>query len=139
MLAENPGKPFYLGTEFLTNATRREHTIIGKIKYSGIGKKDETVDDPYRLLADAIVLQAVEDYIFWYDKDYRKDDKKEVERFFRSQYFEFLTDIDGEAIIEYVAGFGEEGRRNIYSDKAVEGWQKRRTLSNDNILEKVED
>ncbi len=61
----------------------------------------------YQNLANAIVIQAVKDYrkamrrlrkdpkheksLFW---------KKYIERFFRSQWFEDLCDLDGEVLIE---------------------------------------
>lgn len=51
--------------------------------------------DPYEELANAIVLQAV--------KDYRnaelQQDRNEIERFFRSDWFGVLTAIDPEALI----------------------------------------
>lgn len=63
--------------------------------------------DPYENLANAIVLQAV--------KDYRKAlktlqmnpmsrsanaDKNTLERFFLSEWYRFLTRVDGEMLIE---------------------------------------
>ena len=63
--------------------------------------------DPYRNLADAVVMQAA--------KDYRKSVmtikrsptawsaghlKKDVERFFLSAWFQELTDLDGAYILE---------------------------------------
>lgn len=55
--------------------------------------------DPYRALANAIVEQAV--------KDYREalregDDLRELEQFFRSQWYRELTDLDGETIMRKV-------------------------------------
>ena len=62
--------------------------------------------DPYENLANAIILQAV--------KDYRQalkllgrnskctsalSTKDECERFFRSEWFSFLTSVDGEMLI----------------------------------------
>ena len=52
----------------------------------------------YKLLANAIVIQAVKDY----KKALKHDDrglKRECCRFFRSQWFTELTNIDGEQII----------------------------------------
>jgi hypothetical protein len=63
--------------------------------------------DPYERLANAIVLQAVKDYRnalrrLQINPDSRsaKADKDELERFFRSQWYECLTSIDGEMLIE---------------------------------------
>jgi len=51
--------------------------------------------DPYQELANAIVLQAV--------KDYRLHDNEQeisrIERFFRSDWFSVLTNVDPEMII----------------------------------------
>lgn len=55
----------------------------------------------YEKLANAIVLQAVEDY----RKELRKSSKnyrngvKIIEKFFRSEWFKVLTSIDGERLI----------------------------------------
>ena len=50
--------------------------------------------NPYRALADAIILQAV--------YDYRKHKKLRgsIAKFFKSDWFEFLTDIDGEYLLK---------------------------------------
>ena len=55
-------------------------------------------DEPYRLLADAVILQAVKDYRKALKRD-NKVVKRECCRFFRSQWFKELTNIDGEQII----------------------------------------
>ena len=51
--------------------------------------------DPYQELANAIVLQAV--------KDYRLHDNEQelarIERFFRSDWFSVLTNVDPETLI----------------------------------------
>ena len=55
-------------------------------------------DEPYHLLAGAVVLQAVKDY----RKALKHDDetvKCECRRFFRSEWFKVLTTIDGERLI----------------------------------------
>jgi len=62
--------------------------------------------DPYKELANAIILQAVEDYRKW-TKEYSgsHDDRKlrkclvELKEFFRSEWFSLLTDLDGEQIL----------------------------------------
>lgn len=51
---------------------------------------------PEQLLANAIILQAVNDYRARSDK--RTID--EIERFFRSEWFAMLTKLDGEALLE---------------------------------------
>ena len=51
---------------------------------------------PEQLLANAIILQAVNDYR-------ARSDKRtigEIERFFRSEWFAMLTKLDGEALLE---------------------------------------
>lgn len=51
---------------------------------------------PYKSLANAIVLRAVADYRM-------TDDRmklEEIERFFRSDFFSFLTSIDGETLFK---------------------------------------
>nr|DAZ62471.1 MAG TPA: hypothetical protein [Caudoviricetes sp.] len=55
--------------------------------------------DGYELLAKAIILQAVKDYrkALKYDARGRK---REIERFFRSEYFSTLTNISGEMLIQ---------------------------------------
>lgn len=52
----------------------------------------------YEKLAEAIILQAVKDY----RKSLKHDErgrKREIERFFRSEYFTVLTNISGEMLI----------------------------------------
>ena len=51
--------------------------------------------DPYQNLADAIVLQAVADYRLTNDSREMED----LERFFRSEWFGMLTNIDPEYLI----------------------------------------
>lgn len=55
--------------------------------------------DGYELLAEAIILQAVKDYRKALKYDNRRC-KREVERFFRSEYFSVLTTIPGEILIQ---------------------------------------
>ena len=63
-------------------------------------------DDPYERLANAIVLQAVEDYraaLKAVKKDPRSriavDNALRIEDFFRSGWYQVLTSIDGEFLI----------------------------------------
>lgn len=55
--------------------------------------------DGYKELANAIILQAVKDYrkALKYDERGRK---REIEKFFGSEYFRILTDVDGEMLIQ---------------------------------------
>ena len=52
-------------------------------------------DDNYEMLAIAIIKQAVADY-----KKGDKETRKSTERFFRSEWFYALTDVDGEILIK---------------------------------------
>lgn len=62
---------------------------------------------PWQKLANAIVEQAVKDYRTAQSRikanpqsaDRAKADVKQLERFFRSQWFEVLTDVDGRAVL----------------------------------------
>ena len=49
----------------------------------------------FELLANAIILQAVKDYRHTYSPQQRA----EIKRFFRSDWFKVLTRVDGEMII----------------------------------------
>ena len=53
----------------------------------------------YEKLAEAIILQAVKDYRKALKHDERGR-KREIERFFRSEYFTVLTNISGEMMIQ---------------------------------------
>lgn len=57
--------------------------------------------EPYHALINAIILQAVKDYRTALD-DENTSGIAECERFFRSDWFTFLTDVDGEIIIRQV-------------------------------------
>lgn len=58
--------------------------------------------EPYHALINAIILQAVKDYRTALD-DENTSGVVECERFFRSDWFTFLTDVDGEIIIQTVS------------------------------------
>ena len=65
------------------------------------------MDDPYMNLANAIVLQAVSDYRRAQKQLMRNckyepalSTKKECERFFHSTWFEFLTSLDPDYLLE---------------------------------------
>ena len=51
--------------------------------------------NPYENLANAIILQAAKDYRLTDDEQ----QLQEIERFFRSGWFETLCDLDGRALI----------------------------------------
>ena len=57
--------------------------------------------EPYHALINAIILQAVKDYRTALG-DGNTPGIAECERFFRSDWFTFLTDVDGEIIIRQV-------------------------------------
>lgn len=54
--------------------------------------------DGYEKLAEAIILHAAKDYRKALKHDERGR-KREIERFFRSEYFTVLTNISGEMLI----------------------------------------
>lgn len=65
--------------------------------------------NPYQALANAIVETAVKDYKTALKYHYAHPDKKEyadevdsLERFFRSGWYELLTDLDGEYLMNGV-------------------------------------
>jgi len=71
---------------------------------------DEGVD----LLRNAIVIQAAKDYKRSFD--YRSGacdefDRKEIEKFFRSEWYEQLTDVDSEYIMNEIKRIVREERR----------------------------
>lgn len=61
----------------------------------------------YEALANGIIIQAANDYrkalkrLYQHPNDYEaKSEIRELERFFRSDWYEFLTDVDGEYMIK---------------------------------------
>ena len=63
-------------------------------------------EDPYEKLADAIVVQAAKDYMTNLRKKQRnpgsassEHDIKESQRFFRSDWYQILTSVDGEYLM----------------------------------------
>lgn len=64
------------------------------------------MDDPYRTLANAIIVQAAKDYRTALRKLKRnlhnhlaQSDADSIERFFRSDWYKSLTEVDGEMLI----------------------------------------
>ena len=67
--------------------------------------KAEIIHDPYEEIANAIIIQAWEDYKREYKKFVRKGGTMDrelnaLERFFRSDWYRFLTAVDGEYLME---------------------------------------
>ncbi|MCH3988151.1 MAG: hypothetical protein LKE79_10705 [Lachnospiraceae bacterium] len=65
------------------------------------------MDEPYEGLANAIILQAVRDYRTALKalrmnprNKAAQTEKESVERFFRSQWYQALTTVDGEMLIK---------------------------------------
>ena len=63
--------------------------------------------DPYQELANAIVIMAAKDYRHALRIQRRNPDSQaarikidEIERFFRSEWYRLLTDVDGEMLIK---------------------------------------
>lgn len=54
--------------------------------------------DPWENLATAIVIQAANEYL-------RTKDKEPLRRFFRSQWYRELTDVDGEYLMKTLDGY----------------------------------
>ena len=67
-------------------------------------KKKEIHGDPYENLANAIILRAVMDYraaLRRYRRTYEVNDVMiRCEKFFRSSWYQVLTDVDGEFLIQ---------------------------------------
>ena len=64
------------------------------------------MNDPYENLANAIILQAANDYraaLRTLERNLKYtpalQDKSEVERFFRSEWYKLLTSVDGETLL----------------------------------------
>ena len=63
-------------------------------------------DEPYEKLANAIIVQASNDYLANLRKKIRnpgsasaEHDIREIERFFRSDWYQVLTSVDGEYLM----------------------------------------
>ena len=80
--------------------------VNGVTLRAAVENRSPTDTDPYKELANAIILQAVEDYRKW-AKEYSdsRDDRKlrknlvELKEFFRSEWFSILTNLDGEQLL----------------------------------------
>ena len=65
------------------------------------------VENPYERLANAIIIQASKDYMTILRKKKRnpgsasaEHDIREIERFFRSDWYQVLTSVDGEYLMD---------------------------------------
>lgn len=109
-----------------------------------VGNKN-LAEDPYERLANAIILQAVSDYrtalkkIKAHPKNRQAiDEALEIERFFRSGWYQQLTSVDGEYLIRRlqeeirqsksirVKRCQSEGNTNTLSEVAYEQKTERR-------------
>ena len=68
------------------------------------------MDDPYRTLANAIIVQAARDYrkaLRQLRRNPRyetaRNEKNDVERFFHSEWFHYLTNVDPDYLLDYLA------------------------------------
>ncbi len=78
--------------------------------------KKNMPDDPYERLSNAIVIQAAEDYRAALKRIKRNpknqdavDEALQIERFFRSGWYQVLTSVDGEYMIRRLQ---EEARQS---------------------------
>lgn len=55
-------------------------------------------DDGYHNLCNAVIIQAIKDHRSAVRKN-NKDEIERIERFFRSRYFSFYSDLDGEDVL----------------------------------------
>ena len=95
--------------------------IGGVTLRTAVENSSPTDIDPYKELANAIILQAVEDYRKWTKEYYSShDDRKlrksliELKEFFRSEWFAILTDLDGEQLLERLKSELEEQGHHIF-------------------------
>lgn len=80
------------------------------------------LQDAYQDLANAIIVQAVEDYRkalngISYNSHPPEEIVNEIERFFRSEYYRALTKVNGEYLIQQIRKeeLGEEIYESIFS------------------------
>ena len=69
------------------------------MKHITKAENNTTIINPYQLLAEAIILRAVDDYRKALKYDHRGI-KRNCEKFFRSEWFSILTNLDGETLIK---------------------------------------
>lgn len=77
-------------------------------KVSELSKDTVTVDEAYENLANAIVISALNDYQELEDNntDYISNDfnKKELDEFFNSDWYQILTNVDKDVILKTKGG-----------------------------------
>ena len=74
------------------------------------------MEENYKALANAIIMQAVKDFRAAYRRQKRlpdnakvKEDVRELTKFFCSQYFEVLSDLDGPRLLQKIIEMEEGG------------------------------
>ena len=95
--------------------------VNGVTLRAAVENRSPTDIDPYKDLANAIILQAVEDYRKW-AKEYSdsRDDRKlrknlvELKEFFRSEWFSLLTALDGEQLLLRLKAELEEQGHHVF-------------------------
>ena len=78
------------------------------MKKEKVTTKEEVNFDPYQELANAVVIQACNDYKRVYKQSLRRSgivvepnlELEELEEFFRSDWYKQLTEVDGEYLME---------------------------------------
>lgn len=83
------------------------------------------IESAYRKLAEAIIVKAAEDYFnalngISYLTNKKKDSEwviKECEKFFHSQWYRTLTDVDGDFLIEQIK---REHNRQVRKEQLCE-------------------
>ena len=82
-------------------------------------------DEAYEHLAASIIIQAIEDYrnalngISINRHVNVGKDRAEIEKFFRSEWFRFLSDLDGKTLIKQLKE--QEGVSNEGTDQRISG------------------
>lgn len=79
-------------------------------------------DNPFQMLADAIVEKAVNDYCnALKGRGYKNKSaavvKDECERFFRSDWFTSLSPLDGETVIQRLSTTCVQSKEGTYNDE----------------------
>lgn len=69
--------------------------------------------DPLEILANAIIVRAVEDYRLLWDRKITDPSKQEIIKFFHSQWFKILTKINPDWLIERLEEEASVKRRKV--------------------------
>ena len=96
----------FMGTQEKNCDNRREIFM----KKEKVTIKEEVSYDPYEEIANAIVIQACNDYKKAYKQSLRRsgivgeadEELAELEEFFRSDWYKKLTEVDGEYLMERI-------------------------------------